>query len=261
MKFHYILLLCFNIGCLGQSSDKVLVEKNVSRVKEQGIKILQKEEVNLIQNLKQLHFVKDLDSYESVKNLILKNRKQFETLDFQHDSISLLFKESLVNMIIPFWEGTSWSFEGHTSKPQKGSIACGYFISTTLRDIGLILNRYHLAQQSPINEAKSLAIGSEVVEFSEPTLQKNIDAIDNHLKEGVHFIGFDESHVGYILKQNGNLYLIHSNYIKAEGVLIESIEKSEVFGFFNKFYVVELSTNDALLKNWIKGDALKIVKG
>ena len=146
-----------------------------------------------------------------------------------------------------------------TSKPQKGTIACGYFVSTTLLDVGLNLNRYKLAQQSPINEAKSLAVNSTVKVFSEESVSANIAAINLYLKEGIHFIGFDESHVGYILKEDDQLYLIHSNYFDAMGVTIELIENSEVFKSYNRFYIVELSTNNSLLKYWTNNTLIEIL--
>jgi len=176
------------------------------------------------------------------------------------DSVGEIFKESLLNKIIPFWEGTEWSFEGHTSKPKSGKIACGYFVSTTLQDIGLNLNRYKLAKQSPINEARSLSIDSEVKEISEGSKSDNILAIKEFLKEGIHFIGFDESHVGYILKRNDELYLIHSNYINSVGVEIEQIENSEVFNSYVKFYIAELSTNNELLNRWVNNKPVQVIE-
>ncbi|MEM6963429.1 MAG: hypothetical protein AAF573_01605 [Bacteroidota bacterium] len=122
------------------------------------------------------------------------------------------------------------------------------------------MNRHKLAQQSPINEARSLALNSEVKEFSEQSKQDNILAIKQYLKEGIHFIGFDESHVGYILKRNKELYLIHSNYINAVGVEIEHIEASEVFDSYSKFYIVQLSTNEELLNCWKNKKEIEIIK-
>ncbi len=213
-----------------------------------------------IGSLAELHIVKESENYESVKKSIYREKEQLVSKDLKVDSLSKIFKTSLLCKIIPFWEGTEWSFEGHTSKPRSGKIACGYFVSTTLQDIGLNVNRYALAQQSPINEAKSLAVNMEVKEFSEPTTLKNIAAIKEYLKEGIHFIGFDQSHVGYVLKEKGDLYLIHSNYIGAVGVEIEQIEQSEVFKSYSKFFIVELSTNENLLHSWLAGKEIKIIK-
>ncbi|MBK8657105.1 MAG: hypothetical protein IPN20_25105 [Haliscomenobacter sp.] len=213
-----------------------------------------------IQYLKQLSNVGKLETYEMTKRKIEIQRSNLRSNKLKIDSISKLFKESLLNKIIPFWEGTEWSFEGHTSEPKSGKIACGYFVSTTLQDIGLNLNRYKFAQQSPINEAKSLALNTEVKEISGELTSENISEIRKYLKEGIHFIGFDESHVGYILKEHNDLYLIHSNYINAAGVGIEQIEKSEVFSSYRKFYIVELSTNERLLYCWKNQKQIEIIK-
>jgi len=253
MKVQIIVLILFiNFGCSSQSENSNQERINIQKEREITKEIKPTKEQNLI--------TEELEDYEIVKEQIELDRNQLQSKGLQIDSISDIFKQSLLNKIIPFWEGTEWSFEGHTSKPKLGKIACGYFVSTTLQDIGLNLNRYKLAQQSPIDEARSLAINTEIKEFSEESVSENISQINKYLKEGIHFIGFDQNHVGYILKEKKNLYLIHSNYINAEGVLIEQIEKSEVFSAYSKFYIVELSTNKDLLNYWINKETIKIKK-
>jgi hypothetical protein len=256
-----LLVLSLNIGCSGQSghpnSANVKISENEIEISP---KIDSTEGNNRIRNLKQISKVSRAEAYEATKREIEIQRSQLKSSKLKLDSISNFFKESLLYKIIPFWEGTKWSFEGHTSEPKSGRIACGYFVSTTLQDIGFKLNRYKFAQQSPINEARCLALTSEVKEISEELPSDNISAIKNYLKEGIHFIGFDESHVGYILKEHGDLYLIHSNYINAVGVEIERIEESEVFNSYRKFYIVELSTNENLLDRWVNEEQIEIIK-
>ena len=262
MKFQiYLLILIMNFGCSGQSeksnSDRVKIPETEIELSTNLDSI---KNLHRIKNLKELSIVEESNNYETIKRKIDFKRNQIELKNLQIDSISKIFEESLINKIIPFWEGTEWSFEGHTSKPKSGKIACGYFVSTTLQDIGLNLNRYRLAQQSPINEARSLSVNTEVKEFSKESKTDNILAIKQYLKEGIHFIGFNESHVGYILKKNGELYLIHSNYINAVGVEIEQIEESEVFDSYSKFYIVQLSTNKKLLNYWKYKREIEIIK-
>lgn len=208
--------------------------------------------INSLQELK----IINSDNYSLVKQKIRQEKVVLKTSD---SLLGEVFKKSLVNKIIPFWEGTKWTFEGHTTTPKKGTIACGYFVSTTLKHIGLNINRYKLAQQLPINEAKSLAINSEVKIISEASVSENISAIDKSTKDGIYFIGFDQSHVGYLLKEKGNLYLIHSNYYNSEGVMIEQIEKSQVFSDYRLFYLVPLSNNKELLEYWIGQKPIKVI--
>lgn len=251
--FGLLIFICF--GCIGQSREGIANKPN-----ESVVKINNSIKKETIKTLKELKLESDsLESYGAIKYIIKKERLILNNKKLSTDSLSTLFKFSLVNRIIPFWEGTEWSFEGHTSIPRKGKIACGYFVSTTLKDLGVNLNRYRLAQQSPIDEANSLALNTNIIEIAESSKEENISKINTSLKDGIHFIGFDSSHVGYILKEKEQLYLIHSNYIDYKGVEIEEIEKSEVFASYNKYYLAELSTNEKLLKNWINGTEIKVI--
>lgn len=251
------VITLINIGCSGQVN-KDTAEKWVKTKKK---KIEQKPIIkDSIIGLKGLKFKSDLSkSYQSIKESIKAEKLKLIKKKVGIDSIASIFKRSLLNRIIPFWAGTTWSFEGHTSIPNKGEIACGYFVSTTLKHMDVNINRYKLAQQSPINEARSLALKNNVLEVEEGSLKGNILKIKESIKEGIHFIGFDQSHVGYILKEKGELYLIHSNYMNAKGVEIERIEASEVFASYEKFYIVEISKNEDFLKNWVAGKEIKII--
>lgn len=257
----YVLILILNSGCSRQSGNSNPKLANLPSSEIESVRETESDtNKNQIPDLQKLSIVNKSVAYETIKQEIETQRNQMGAKNLQIDSIRKIFEESLVNKIIPFWEGTEWSFEGHTSKPKSGKIACGYFVSTTLRDIGLNLNRYKLAQQSPINEARSLSLDTEIKEISEQSKADNILAIKKYLKEGIHFIGFDESHVGYILKKEGELYLIHSNYIHAVGVEIEHIEESEVFDSYRKYYIVQLSTNERLLNYWQNKTQIEIIQ-
>lgn len=249
------IFFLIHINCFGQSK-KIDVQKSNTVIQIDSLK-----EKKTIQNLSELKITSDVHkSYQAVKSDI-KNKKNILVKDnIKLDTLASLFKYSLLNRIIPFWEGTPWSFEGHTAIPKKGEIACGYFVSTTLRDVGLQLNRYKLAQKNPIDEAHSLAIDTKVIEISEGSEKENILTIKQCLKDGIHFIGFNSSHVGYILKEKDQLYLIHSNYIGYKGVEIETIEKSIVFSNYDTFYLAEISTNKTLLERWVSGAEIAVIE-
>ena len=73
-----------------------------------------------------------------------------------------LLTDQIVYELIPFWYRTRWSFEGHTEVPRNGTVACGYFVSTVLRDAGFKINRFKLAQGSPSTEAYSISVMDSV---------------------------------------------------------------------------------------------------
>lgn len=196
--------------------------------------------------------------YSKIKNEIRIIRTKIDTNKITQDSLSNLFTHLLVRNIIPYWYGTMWSFEGHTSIPGKGEIACGYFVSTTLRDMGINLNRYKLAQQLPVNEAKSISSGEALIEISDSTTEGIILKMHNKLQNGIYFLGFDQSHVGYLYKKEKEILLLHSNFINYEGVIVEKAEESEVFSYFNHFYIAKISSNKNLLRKWISNQEIEI---
>lgn len=197
----------------------------------------------------------DTVSYADTKAGIGQLRKQLgEGLrqgDISLDSIKVAFTNHLVDQIIPHWYGTPWSFGGHTAVPNQGKIACGYFISTTLRDMGIKLNRYKLAQKSPIDEAKVISCGAPIYSVVQESPEKAFEEIKRLTQEGLYFIGFDTGHVGYLLKRKGELFLIHSNYLSPGSVCIEPLNDSKVFKSFSKFHLVDISDNDVLIQHWL----------
>lgn len=221
-------------------------------------------ETRSVKNELTFEFTTDLDSitvsYASTKvdagqlRLRLKEGLRSGTITFE--TIKTAFTNQLVDKIIPHWYGTPWSFGGHTAIPNQGEIACGYFISTTLRDMGINLNRYKLAQKLPIDEAKMISCGSVINKVVQDTSEKAFEEIDRLTKEGLYFIGFDEGHVGYLLKREGELFLIHSNYFSPVSVCRETLKESRVFKRFTKFHLVAISDNDALLQRWLDNGAV-----
>lgn len=198
-------------------------------------------------------------SYTFSKNFVANVKSQIRLDRITEDSLSRLFANLLTEKIIPHWLGTPWSFEGHTSVPRSGEIACGYFVSTTLKDMGFNLDRYKFAQQLPIHEAKTLAQGKPLLEINSNSKDERITILKDKLKEGIYFLGFDQNHVGYIQKKNSDLFVIHSNYIGGEGVVIERIEDSQVFSYYSRIYIADISRNRALLTKWVRNEVVQVV--
>lgn len=198
-------------------------------------------------------------TYSQIKSEIVQIKSAIFSKDLSYDSLGVLFTKLLVYGIIPYWYGTAWTFEGHTATPNRGEIACGYFVSTTLLHVGININRYKLAQQLPIHEATSLALTDSVLVISEVATEEIIREMQRQTIEGIYFLGFDQIHVGFLLNSKNQLYVIHSNYIGGS-VTIERIEESLAFASYRKFYVSPLSTNRSFLKRWKKGEAIEVIE-
>lgn len=201
-------------------------------------------------------------NYLSLLQNIKNKRESFKKLHLQDnnkalDSLSSYFTYTLLNDIIPHWYGTPWTFEGHTNTPNQGEIACGYFVSTTLKHFGFNLNRYKLAQQGGTNEALSLQPDKKLVKYHNLSYLELKKKLLSNYKDGLYFVGLS-NHVGYVFIKNKEIYFIHSSYYDNK-VMIELAESS--YCFESDIYVfAELSTNKTLLKKWLFNEVIPIKK-
>src|SRR4051812_5282380 len=87
-------------------------------------------------------------NYDSCKKQILILKQRYKTVwkQVSKNEKEKIFTSAVVETIIPEWIGTAWNFYGTSEKPHEGTIACGYFVTTILRDAGVNLARIKLAQ-------------------------------------------------------------------------------------------------------------------
>lgn len=169
-----------------------------------------------------------------------------------------LFVDAMLNHIMPSWYGTPWNFYGHTNVPNQGTIACGYLVSTTLKHLGVNVNRYTLAQQWPINMVQSLVDDSQMGHHYDK--YGAMDAIRNQ-GYGFYIIGLD-NHVGFIKYDQHGMSFIHSNYDPNEKYVVsENPEYSKAFGQSQNYYIGALSNNKEFIAKWLKYGRFRVVKG
>lgn len=171
------------------------------------------------------------------------------------DSASTYLYKNLINKIVPHWYGTEWDFNGHTNTPNDGLIACGYFVSTTLKHLDFNINRYKMAQQAGLIEARMLQPKSDLKIYSNLTFAALETKVNSVYSDGVYFVGLD-NHVGYLLIKNKTLYFLHSSYCD-DKVVIELAETSACFRS-NIYVFAEITTNKTLVSNWITNSRLNI---
>ncbi len=166
------------------------------------------------------------------------------------------FEKAILDSIMPHWYGTPWEFIGHTNTPGVGEVACGYLVSTTLRHMGVQVNRYKMAQQSAMSEAITLCRApEEVTVFRDESYQTEISTICKDLEDGLYLVGLS-NHVGYFLKRDGGTYFIHSDYVSG-AVRFESAAKSEAFGS-DIYCFAAISTNLYLMEKWLTGEPVTV---
>ena len=169
-----------------------------------------------------------------------------------------IFVASINNDIFPDWYGTDWDFYGTTEKPGEGKIACGYFVSTVLRDAGLKVSRVSMAQQASENIIKSLTTEPFINRYRNLSLEKFVAEIEK-LGAGLYVVGLD-FHVGFLYHDGAKLHFIHSSYVEPSETIKETAAASPVLGATKYRVVGKISDDDALILKWLHQTAVPTVK-
>jgi hypothetical protein len=207
-------------------------------------------------------------AYQSVRNEMATRRKMFQAkldsarTEMQKDALiqeaGQYLSKTITEKLIPHWYGTPWSFSGYSEAPQKGSIACGYFVSTVLVHAGFNLNRFKLAQQRPGLEVQTLHQKPDHLEFPFQSPEHLSDSICKNLKDGLYIFG-QQFHVGFMVLKNRQVSLIHSSYLgQKPAVTREPITRSKIVPFGSYIFFGEISTNKKLVLQWIKGHSVAV---
>jgi len=170
----------------------------------------------------------------------------------QKDTIIIVARNYLLEFIsteiFPHWYGTEWDFNGMSRIPKKGKIACGYFVTNVLTDVGFKIPRIKWAQSASEVFIKKLS-KNNIKRFS----GVSISVIENYLKKsgnGLYLIGLD-AHVGFITIKDKKIRFIHSSYYKPEiGVLSEKIDTKNPLNDSNYRIIGKLFSDEMILK-WI----------
>lgn len=155
---------------------------------------------------------------------------------------------TLVDDIFPAWYGTPWEFYGRTTIPQQGQIACGYFVTHTLSDLGFTIPKTRWAQQASERFMKKLS-PSALKRFSNAPME-NICTYLKKRGDGVYLVGLD-CHVGYVVVNSDAIRFIHSSYYHPDiGVMSESIRSKNPLSD-SSYRVFGKLFSDNMVTNWI----------
>lgn len=167
-----------------------------------------------------------------------------------------LLLNTVADSLLVCWYGTGWDFNGTTTCPRQGNIACGYFVTTVLKQAGFNISRSFLAQQASSVMIRTFCPGDKVKTITNNQTQKLFD----HLKskpDGIFLLGLD-NHTGFVIKKNGKLNFVHSNYLDdVDKVVCEPVEKSSIIQSNGFFVAGELLYSDETMIKWMKGEKIE----
>jgi len=149
--------------------------------------------------------------------------------------------------LLPAWYGTTWEFYGMSEAPGEGAIACGYLVSTVLRDAGLRVERIRMAQQASEYIVRSLALPEKVLRFSDQTNAQVVEGVRAH-GDGLYVVGLDY-HVGFLRLDGPEARFCHSSYLGTRVVVCEDAAESP--GMRSSLHVVGDALPDARVLDWL----------
>jgi len=196
-----------------------------------------------------------LKPYSELKKEAIEKRNAFKEIynkcnKQKQDSVVEEAQQYLLTISGDFfksWYNTPWTFHGHSQTPGEGSIACGYFVTTTLRDMGFNIPRIKWAQQA--SEYMIKKVTADIKRFQQKPMKDVVDYIKEK-GEGLYIVGLD-SHVGYIYCINGKMSFVHANYYRPQiGVMSEPLIGRNPLND-SKYRVIGKIYDKEMVRNWI----------
>jgi hypothetical protein len=161
-----------------------------------------------------------------------------------------IFTAAVTKNIIPSWIGTAWDFNGISQTPQKGTIACGYFVTTVLRDAGLDIARVKLAQCASEQMITTLVQPKYIQRFSNIPMDNFIAAVQQQ-GYGLFIVGLD-NHTGFIYNNGKEIYFIHSTFVGTRNVQQEKAAASRVLQQSKYKVLGKISADEKVLEKWME---------
>jgi hypothetical protein len=159
--------------------------------------------------------------------------------------------------LFPAWYGTAWDFNGTSEIPRQGKIACGYFVSTVLRDASFRVERTRLAQQASENIILSLTTDRFVKRFRRAGIGDFVNAV-KQLGPGIYVVGLD-IHVGFIVNTGDEVYFIHASYVEPYSVVKEKAIESTILASSKYRVLGNVFADDQSIRNWLGGTKIRTV--
>jgi hypothetical protein len=200
-----------------------------------------------------VHSYRDALNRLEAQRVVLASRYQKATSTAQKDEViaqaRAVVTQTIYTEIFPSWYGTSWDFNGTAEAPRQGKIACGYFVTTLLRDARWKVQRARLAQQASENIILTLTEDDNVKRFRHTEIGDFVKAVKDW-GSGLYVVGLD-IHVGFIVNTGGEVYFIHSSYFEPYAVVKERASASKILATSKYRVLGKITADDAFMEKWL----------
>ena len=194
---------------------------------------------------KEIKINKPSISYDTM--LIRVNDLKKECQHLNPNQAGIMFSNFVDSNLFPYWYGTPWDYNGVTQTPNDGYIACGYFVTTILRDMQVNIHRVKMAQCASEQMINSLT--NKKANYSRLPFQSFIEKVKQNGK-GLSIIGLD-NHTGFLYHDGEELYFIHSSYVGTGRVIKEIAQDNSILQNSNYKVVGYISQDAQFIKKWL----------
>ena len=206
--------------------------------------------VDVVVNEKK-YIVRDASLYPQSLRKVAQQRTSLRRMKAGKDNSAAgaAFTRIMREDILPYWYGTPWAFDGNSEMPQQGYIACGYFVTTTLRDAGVPINRIKWAQAASEPMIRHLVGAPSISHHSNRSLTQFYNELVAR-GQGLYIVGLD-THTGFIVLDGTGAWFIHSSGAYPYRVVQEPLLDSSVLARSAYRVVGRLNTDEAFMQRWL----------
>ncbi len=155
---------------------------------------------------------------------------------------------TITDSIFAYWYGTAWDFNGVTQVPNEGKIACGYFVTTVLRDAGFPVARVKLAQAPASTMINTLCASKSIKRFSRlGDLKAYLAGIPD---SSLLILGLD-NHVGLVQHIKERNFFIDAGYAGDQVVVKELLEEAIPVKLSKSYMIGDVLANEPLIRRWM----------
>jgi len=161
---------------------------------------------------------------------------------------------AIADDLLPPWSGTRWDLNGTSETPGEGAIACGYLVTTVLRDTGFRVPRARMAQAASEVIVRSLAPPGEVARLTSGSRSKVLDHIRGK-GPGLYAVGLDY-HVGFVVFEGDRMDFCHATVLPPGTALCEPAATAAAFS--STLHVVAPVLTDWAVRRWLQGERFPV---
>jgi len=160
--------------------------------------------------------------------------------------------ETFLPEMMRCWLGTPWDFNGTCQSPGSGKIACGYFVSTILRDAGFRVQRVRLAQQPSQRIIRTFMPRKKMHIRAGLNYQQFLSEVTSR-GPGIRIVGLDRHVAFLVISESHEVNFIHSSGAAPYCVVDEDSENAGSLQRSNYRVTGNLTRNPEIIHGWLTG--------